>query len=126
VAVEFALISILLLTIMLGVIQFGIALSKLEVYVSAAREGARYAAVHCAPDDPCDNDKIAARVQNAAIGYTIGPGAVTASGTCGDTIPLGDPVTVSWTQNIEINIPFVPGMNPLTVTRDIEGVFRCE
>lgn len=125
-AVEFALLFIVLLTIVLGVIQFGIALSKLEAYVSAAREGARYAAVHCAPDDPCDDAKIAARVEGAAIGYSIGPGSVTASGTCGDSIPLGDPVTVSWAQNIQINIPFVPGLNPLTITKDIEGVFRCE
>jgi Flp pilus assembly pilin Flp len=125
-AVEFALIFILLLTIVVGIIQFGIALSRLEVYVSAAREGARYAAVHCAPDDPCDDAKIAARVESAAIGYTIGPGSPSASGTCGDSIPLGDPVSVSWTQEIQINIPFIPGLNPLTISRDIEGVFRCE
>jgi TadE-like protein len=126
VAVEFAILMVVLITILLAVIQFGIATSKVEVYVSAAREGARYAAVGCFPDDPCDNAKIAARVQDAAVGYPIGPGSPSASGVCGDTIPAGDPVTVSWTQNITINIPFVPGLNPMTISRPIEAVFRCE
>ena len=126
VAVEFAILMVVLVTILLAVIQFGIATSKVEVYVSAAREGARYAAVDCYPDDPCDNAKIAARIQDAAVGYPIGPGSPTADGVCGDTIPSGDPVTVSWTQNITINIPFVPGLNPMTISRPIEAVFRCE
>src|SRR6266498_3917091 len=80
VTVEFAIVMILLVTIMLGVIQFGIAMSKVEVYVSAAREGARFAAVGCYPDIPCDNTKIADRVRNSAVGYTIGPGSPAANG----------------------------------------------
>ena len=123
---EFAIVMVLLVTILLGVIQFGIAMSKMEVYESAAREGARYAAVSCFPDTPCTNAKIAARVQGAAIGYSIGPGSPAANGACGSTIPTGNPVTVSWTQSITINIPFVPGLNPRTISRTISGVFRCE
>jgi hypothetical protein len=126
VAVEFAILMVVIVTILLGVIQFGIAMSKVEVYVSAAREGARYAAVGCYPDGPCDNTKIAARVENAAVGYAIGPGSPSADGVCGGSIAIGDPVTVSWTQNITINVPFVPGLNPMTISRSIEGVFRCE
>jgi len=125
-AVEFALVMVLLVTILMAVIQFGIATSKIEVYVSAAREGARYAAVGCYPDIPCDNTKIAARVSGAAIGYPIGPGSPAANGVCGSTIPTGSPVTVSWTQNVTLNIPFVPGLNPFTISRTIQGVFRCE
>src|SRR5438876_9505277 len=105
-AVEFALVMVLLVTILMAVIQFGIATSKVEVYVSAAREGARYAAVGCYPNIPCDNTKIANWVKNSAIGYTIGPGSPAASGVCGSSIPSGSPVTVSWTQNFTINIPF--------------------
>lgn len=126
VAVEFAIVMVLLVTILLAVIQFGITVSKLEVYESAAREGARYAAVGCYPDIPCDNAKIATRVQNAAVGYPIGPGSPAANGVCGTSIPSGGSVTVSWTQNFTIDIPFVPGLNPRTITRTISGVFRCE
>ena len=44
-AVEFALIAPLLFMILFGIVQFGIAWSQKEIFVLAAREGARYAAV---------------------------------------------------------------------------------
>lgn len=126
-AVEFALIMVLFVTILLGIIQFGIALSKVEVYISAAREGARFAAVRCAPNPgpPCSSQDIADRVTNAAVGYSIGPGTPTADIQCAPET-VGDPVTVSWNQEIAINIPFVPGLNPLIINKTMEGVFRCE
>ena len=124
-AVEFAVVMILLMILVFGLIEFGIAFSKLNVYTGAAREGARYAAVHCSPDSPCDNSKIAARVEEAAVGYPIEPGSPTADTVC-DSDTIGDPVTVSWTQNITVNIPFVPGLNPATFSRTVAGVFRCE
>jgi Flp pilus assembly protein TadG len=126
-AVEFAIISVVLLTLVFGMIEFGIAYSKVNVYTSAAREGARYAAVRCTPDSSigCTNALIASRVTSSAVGYPIGPGAVTADTVCSDST-IGQPVTVSWNQNIEVNIPFVPGLNPATLTRHVKAVFRCE
>jgi Flp pilus assembly protein TadG len=124
-AVEFAVVMVLLLILVFGMIEFGIAFSKLNVYTGAAREGARYAAVHCNPESPCDNGKIAARVTQAAVGYPIGPGSPGADTVC-DSDTIGQPVTVSWTQNITVNIPFVPGLNPATFSRNVAGVFRCE
>jgi Flp pilus assembly protein TadG len=125
VAVEFAIVSVLLMVLLFGLISFGLAYSKLNVYVGAAREGARYAAVRCNPDPPCTNAKIAARVSNAAVGYPIGPGSPTASRVCDDAA-LGQTVNVSWTQNIDLDVPFVPGLDPFTISRTIQGVFRCE
>ena len=120
-AVEFALLSVILLTIVLGVIQFGIALSKLEVYVSAAREGARYAAVHCRPEaTTCTQPLIAARVTQAANGNPIG-GSPDADIDC--SISPGQPVTVSWDQQIPVEIPLLPDM---TFTMNVAGTFRCE
>jgi Flp pilus assembly protein TadG len=124
-AVEFAIIMILLLIIVFGIVEFGIAFSKVNVYTGAAREGARYAATRCSTNPPCDNTKIAARVSNAAVGYAIGPGSPTADKVCSDST-LGESVTVSWNQSISVNIPFVPGLNPATYTRIVKGVFRCE
>ena len=49
-AVEFAILLPILVVIIFGVIAFGIAFARLETYISAAREGARFAAVHCQPD----------------------------------------------------------------------------
>jgi Flp pilus assembly protein TadG len=126
-AVEFALVVTLLLVIVIGIIEFGIAFSQLNVYTGAAREGARYAAVRCAPDTTtgCTNALIAARVSSSAVGYTIGPGSPTASTTC-TTSNIGQPVTVSWNQNFHIDIPFIPGLANATFTKTITGVFRCE
>jgi Flp pilus assembly protein TadG len=126
-AVEFAIVSVLLLTLVFGMIEFGIAYSKVNVYTGAAREGARYAAVRCTPDSStgCTNTLIASRVTGAAVGYPIGPGAVTANTVCSDTT-IGQQVTVSWNQNITVNVPFIPGLNPATFTRNVKAVFRCE
>jgi Flp pilus assembly pilin Flp len=120
-AVEFALVMVLLMILIFGAIEFGIAFSKVNVYTGAAREGARYAAVRC-DGGPCD---IPTKVSDAAAGYYIGPGTPTADRLC-DATTVGDPVTVSWDQDITVNIPFIPGLNPATITRHVEGVFRCE
>ena len=124
-AVEFAIICVLLLIIVFGAIEFGIAFSKVNVYTGAAREGARYAAVRCSPNLSCTNALIAQRVTDSAVGYPIGPGSPTADVQCSDT-NVGAEVTVSWNQNITVNIPFVPGLNPKTFTRHVKAVFRCE
>src|SRR5206468_651125 len=126
-AVEFALIMTLLLAIVFGTVQFGIAFSKFNVYTGAAREGARYAAVRCLPDSStgCTNALIAAKVTSTAVGYPIGPGSPSGDIVCTSS-NIGSFVTVSWAQSISVNIPFVPGMNPHTYTRTMKGVFRCE
>lgn len=124
-AVEFAIICVLLLIIVFGTIEFGIAFSKVNVYTGAAREGARYAAVRCLPNISCTNELIAQRVADSAVGYPIGPGSPVADKQCTDST-VGAEVTVSWNQNITVNIPFVPGMNPATYTRLVRAVFRCE
>ena len=127
---EFAIISILLFMILFGIIQFGIALSKVNVYTGAAREGARFAAVRCEPSSPCDPGEVQARVTDAAVGYPItGPVTVTVGGAAANgctRTTVGQQVRVSWDQRIQMRIPYVPGMNPVTITRHIEGVFRCE
>lgn len=121
-AVEFAILLPILVVIIFGSIAFGIAFSKLETYISAAREGARYAAVHCQPDAASCTFQglISNRVIQAAAGYPIGPGSPQATPL--DCIP-GLPVTVSWSQNIPIQIPLLPDLSK-TVT--ISGTFRCE
>lgn len=125
-AVEFVLLLPVLLVILFGIISFGIAFWKMEIYVSAAREGARYAAVRCAPDSStgCSNALIATKVQTATVGYPITPGSPSANIVCdAATAASGQSVTVSWLQHITIQIPFLPDLS-----RDVtvKGVFRCE
>jgi hypothetical protein len=107
-----------------AIIEFGIALSKYEVYLSAAREGARYAAVRCQPGGPsgCTDALIASKVSSAAVGYPIGPGSPRGSIVCSSTT-VGQNVQVSWEQDISISIPF---FGDRTFTPTIQAVFRCE
>jgi Flp pilus assembly protein TadG len=128
VAVEFAIISTVLFLILFGIVAFGLAYSKYEVYVGAAREGARYAAVRCVPDSltGCTNTLIQTKVTNTAVGYPIG-------GSGGGTSPtedivcsgstIGQSVTVSWVQPITLSVPF---WKTVTVLKTMKAVFRCE
>ena len=122
VAVEFALLVPLLVVILFAIIAVGIALFRVVNYTSAAREGARYAAVHCRPEATvCTQDLIGARVTQAANGNPVGPGTPTADRDC--SVTPGEPVTVSWEQMVPVHIPLVPD---LTFTMTVAGTFRCE
>jgi hypothetical protein len=78
--------------------------------------------VSCAPDSlACTSTLIQNKVTSASIGAPIGPGVPTASTDC--SVAPGSVVTVSWTQDIPIQIPLLPDLSQ-TVT--ISGSFRCE
>lgn len=122
VATEFAILLPILCMIVFGIVFFGIAVARMVSYVSAAREGARYAAVHCQPQaTSCTDALISQRVRDAAIGNPIGPGSPTADRDC-DAAP-GQPVTVSWLQDVPIQVPFLPD---LSFQATVAGTFRCE
>lgn len=114
-AVEFAIICSLLLILVFGVIEFGRIFNEMEVMNSAAREGARAAAVRGTSTD------VENAVADAAIPYSVDETPV-ADKTCNDTTS-GQPVAVTWDQNFEISVGILPEFN-----QDIEirGVFRCE
>ena len=123
-AVEFALIAPILCMLVFGITEFGLAWSQKQVYIQAAREGARFAAVGC--ESSCGTDDVQNRVENAAVGYPITGGVesvnVSPSPGC-NSDDTSDTVEVSWTQDFSINIPFVPAVD---VSTPIEAVFRCE
>lgn len=121
-AVEFALLSTVLFLIVFGIIAFGQFYSRYNVFVGAAREGARYAAIrdlttHQGPDVGA----VTAKIDQAASPYTR-TGAVSISPACNDST-AGSAITVSWTQPFDIEIVMLP-----TIHKDVQikGVFRCE
>jgi Flp pilus assembly protein TadG len=123
-AVEFALVSVILLMIVFGIIEFGKTYSQYEVYINAAREGARVGAVR--------NDQTAIRnaVVNAAAGYPVNTSgiSITVNNSPAGPTPCTDDTTgqslaVAWNQPMSISIPFLPAWNP---TVAIRGVFQCE
>jgi len=142
-AVEFAVVSTVLFMLVFGIIQFGLTLSKIETFENAARHGARVAAVSDSSrekvsaiksdvvdasnygiSDGTNSDEAAITV---AVSKTTG-GSFTAvsSGAvpCDKVAQTNNwQVKVSWTQKIQISIPFLPNM---TITRPIAATFRCE
>lgn len=114
-AVEFALIASFLFMTLFGIIEFGRIFSELEVLNSAAREGARAAAVRGTGDEVAD------AVEAAAQPYEL-DGSPTADKVCDDSTS-GESVTVAWDQNFEISVGLLPAFDQ---TLEIRGVFRCE
>jgi Flp pilus assembly protein TadG len=137
-AVEFALILPFLVVILFAIIEFGIALTRTQAYVSAAREGARYAAVNCVPEGiTCTNTLIGNRILAAApAGYQFdfAPGGVVNPALLSVTVPgtttnsctknTGKLVTVTWTQAVAVSVPFLPSVTGWTLHPT--GTFRCE
>ncbi len=114
-AVEFALIVGLLFLFLFGIIEFGRIFSELEVMNSAAREGARVAAVRGTADEIED------AVSEAAEPYGIDD-TPTADKVCNDDTS-GEHVTVAWDQHFEISVGLLP---PFDQDLQVKGVFRCE
>jgi Flp pilus assembly protein TadG len=119
-AVEFALILPVLLLILFGVIAFGDFFSRYQVFQSAVREGARAASTRSTPAD------VRSRIADAADPYDLSatPSIAVASGgsQCTDTT-VGERVTVQWSQEFDISLPFIPAIDNDV---QIRGVFRCE
>ena len=112
-AVEFALIIGLLLTILFAIVGFGRAYSERVALTGAAREGARCAAVRA---ETCDVEEV---IADAAGAYEVN--GVISAGTC-DVETVGEPVTVSWTQEFTVNAL----VKTFEWAREIRAVFRCE
>jgi Flp pilus assembly protein TadG len=114
-AVEFALVASVLLLIVFGILEFGKLYSRFEALQSAAREGARVAAVRGTPGE------VVQRVEEAASPYGLSS-TPTVSRTCDDST-AGEPVTVSWRQSFTVSVPFLPAFHRSV---RIQGTFRCE
>jgi TadE-like protein len=122
-AVEFAIVASLLVMLVFGIIEFGKTYSEYQVFLNAARQGARKGAVR-AP-----TEEINKAVSDASVGYPRSePPTITVEGAspgdppCNDDT-VGQDLKVSWNQVFSINIPFLPDLSP---TVNIRGVFRCE
>jgi Flp pilus assembly protein TadG len=138
VAVEFALILPIIVVILFATTEFGIAMAKWEDYESAAREGARYAAVRCQPRragdpvaGPCTKSMIVAAINAASSDLALTDASVMvgfggAAETPGDydcALHPGQPVSVSWQQTFTFQVPL---LSIAPRVRTIKGVFRCE
>ncbi len=127
-AVEFALIVGVLVMLLFGMLQFGLAFFELQNLRAATREGARFAALGAPLAD------IQAKVQeaslgsipgdNAAIDYTECPASPNDDDSARVAIDINDGALPARLQQIfSVDIPFVP---TIQLNAIIYGEFRCE
>ena len=121
VAVEFALLAPLMVIILFGIIEMGLALTRTLAYQNGAREGARYAAVRCSPDATvCTAALIQTRIVNSMpAGYPVSFTSFSAPMNC----TPGSIAKVTWQQTVPVDVPFLPDLS-WTITPT--GAFRCE
>jgi Flp pilus assembly protein TadG len=119
-AVEFAIIAVVLFTLVFGMIQFGLWLSKYQAMTAAAREGARVAALRR------DEAAVRAAITQAAAPYTWDQSTFSWDGPCTDAkAQAGALVTVRWTQSFR-DLRLLSWLPLIPTSREIKGVFRCE
>lgn len=109
-AVEFALVAVLLITIILGIVEFGLLMAHQNAVTSAAREGARDLAIH-------DDTAQAASVTQTA--FDLGTLTVATVACDGENVS----VTAAYDYPY-LMIGFIPGI-PASTTLESTGVMRC-
>ncbi len=108
VAVEFALLLPALLLLIVGMIQFGIIFNYYISVTHAAREGVRWAALH----------HVESEVQQKAIDAapSLKPPLVQSDITVSNPAPTiedqGEPVTVTVSYQVPIDVPFMDSFFP--------------
>jgi Flp pilus assembly pilin Flp len=117
-AVEFALVSTLLFSLLLGIIAFGFALYRQQSALHAAREGARLAAVGVNNCTAFQNE-----VADRGTGASIDPVAVELSYSDGTPAP-GEAVTVEVPYEVDLSILGFLGFDAFTASQS--GTARVE
>ncbi len=110
-AVEFALLLPLLMMILFGIIEFGMALYRQAILTNASREGARLGIVQSVP--PITTAAINTRIDTYLTAAGIAPGSVTRA--ISPIVPVtGTPVTVSLT--LPYTYTVLPGLTSIAPT----------
>jgi Flp pilus assembly protein TadG len=104
-ALEFGLIAPILIALMIGIIQFSVWLWGWQAGGSAAREAARYAAVH-----PCDDPGITGTAQSSLNGPPADSPVTVAVSRSANPLEVGDTVTVQ-VSFTTLNLHFFPGFD---------------
>ena len=128
VAVEFALISIVLFTIVFGIIEFGILMYDKHILTNASREGARAGIVMQTPPRVSD-DEIETIVEKYAekfmvsfkpssgLGITVTPDEAL-RGVTGPQPPFGTPLVVTVKYPFDFLFLSSLGLGPITLTAE--------
>jgi Flp pilus assembly protein TadG len=110
-AVEFALLLPLLMMILFGIIEFGMALYRQAILTNASREGARLGIVQSVPT--ITSGQINTRIDAYLTAAGIAPGSVTRAISPIVSV-TGTPVTVTLT--LPYTFVVLPGLTSITPT----------
>lgn len=126
---EFAIVSVLLLTLILGIIVFGALLSQRLALSNAARQAARFGVVEGNECSAITNEARDNANSLAMVGDDVDVDISRADFTCGSGEPCADSaqadsVRVELTYESELLVP-LPGL-PESVELHGVGEFRCE
>jgi len=121
-AVEFALLLPVLMMILFGIIEFGLALYRQAILTNASREGARLGIVQSIP--AITNGQINVAIDNYLTAAGIPPGNVTRAIVAGGV--TGTPVTVTLT--LPYTYAVLPGLTSIvpTINLTAQTVMRHE
>ena len=108
-AVEFALVSLLLVTLLIGIMQFGYIFYQWVELTSAAREGARWAALRHDGGSVSTPDTTRYRVSLAAPGMSppLTDGQISISPESPGNDDVGEPVTVTVVHDVPLFAPMM-------------------
>lgn len=106
-AVEFALVSVVLVTLLVGVIQFGYLFYQWVELTHAAREGARWAALEHPAGSVGTPDTVRYKVAQAAPGMTLTDADIDVDPTNPTIADAGKPVTVTVRHSVPLFTPFM-------------------
>lgn len=128
-AVEFALVAMILVTLLVGIMQFGYLFFQWNEITHAAREGARWAALEYPAGSVATPDTVRYKVAQAApdMGLTDADIIVTPENPgIGD---VGDPATVTVTHAVPLFTPIMQnifGTSDATFTLQSTATLRIE
>lgn len=114
-AVEFALVLPVLMMILFGIIEFGIALYQQSILTNASREGARLGIVQAVP--AITTGQINARIDTYLTGAGITPGNVSRTIVAGGV--TGSPVRVTLT--LPYTFVTLPGFGAMVPTINLRA-----
>lgn len=118
-AVEFAFVAMLLVTLLMGIMEFGYAFFAQGTIAGSAREAARYYAIH---HQEADASTKAAAAAHEALGVLDPAKVVIAPFGCASGAGGDDAVTVTITYDFEGGLT---GFFPLIPDLKATGTMRC-
>jgi Flp pilus assembly protein TadG len=124
-AVEFALVLPMLLLLVFGTIEFGLAYNRQQAFHAAAREGARLVAVGYPLADVRDSvvTVAAGTVRAEHVNVTVVTPCAGDESAGPDLVTVAVQLDAAAAGQYQVRIPFVPLSSP---TFRSEATFRCE